>query len=346
MKKIKILFLAANPKQTNQLALDEEIREITQKIRMSEGRDLDVISGWAVRPDDLLQYLNEHKPQIVHFSGHGSSEGELILVDNNGKAKPVSSEALKALFTILKDNIQVVILNACYSRIQAEAINEVIDFVIGMNKAIGDNAAITFAASFYRALGFNRTVQEAFDQAKTALLLEGIPEQNTPHLFIRNGVSADRRLSKNISISNTDATASVTDEALSYLSDLFAMWTISGFLAEDSNEHKYTLSAFYSLLIANGLENPLDTMFDWISKAKRRASEAFGMPKTMFGYLEFDTSGPYELLEVEESYFRLWKRAVEMQESSNMIRVRLSLAASVGEERQKELISTWNKRMR
>lgn len=195
MNKIKTLFLAANPKQTNQLALDEEIREITQKIRMSEGRDLlDVISSWAVRPDDLLQYLNEYKPQIVHFSGHGSSNGELILVDNIGNAKPVSPEALKALFITLKDNIQIVILNACYSRIQGEAINEVIDYVVGMNKAIGDEAAIVFAASFYRALGFNRTVQEAFDQAKTALLLEGISEEKTPELLVKTGVSSSRKL--------------------------------------------------------------------------------------------------------------------------------------------------------
>lgn len=196
MTKIKVLFLAANPKGTKHLALDEEIREITRKIQLSEGRDiLDVVSAWAVRPDDLLQSLNQYKPQIVHFSGHGSHAGEIILVDNNSDAKPVSPHALKALFTTLKDNIQIVVLNACYSRIQGEAINEVINYVIGMNKAIGDIAAIVFAASFYRALGFNRTIKEAFDQAKTALLLEGIPEENTPELLIRRGVSPHKKIS-------------------------------------------------------------------------------------------------------------------------------------------------------
>ena len=45
---------------------------------------------------------------------------------------------------------------------------------------IGDDAAITFAASFYRAIGFGRTIQEAFDQGRTALMLEGIPEERTP----------------------------------------------------------------------------------------------------------------------------------------------------------------------
>jgi ribulose bisphosphate carboxylase small subunit len=195
MTKIRTLFLAANPKDTTQLAIDDEIREITYKIRLSEGRDvLEVVSAWAVRPDDLLQYLNQYKPQIVHFSGHGNDIGEIILVDNNGDAKPVSKYALKALFTTLKDSIQIVVLNACYSRIQGEAINEAIDYVIGMNTAIGDRAAIIFAASFYRAIGFERSVQEAFDQATTALLLEGIPEENTPELLIKQGVSSHKKI--------------------------------------------------------------------------------------------------------------------------------------------------------
>jgi hypothetical protein len=195
MATVRTLFLAANPKDTNQLALDEEIRQITNKIRMSDGRDvLDVVSAWAVRPDDLIQYLNQYRPRIVHFSGHGSPDGEIVLVDDNGSAKPVSPQALKALFTTLRDNIEIVLLNACYSHVQAEAIREVIDYVVGMDTAIGDKAATIFAASFYRALGFGRTVQEAFDQARTALLLEGIPEENTPELLVRTGVSPHKKM--------------------------------------------------------------------------------------------------------------------------------------------------------
>jgi hypothetical protein len=196
MSKVKALFLAAYP-DSSPLKLDEEIRSITQKLREAEYRDIDLVSAWAVRPDDLLQMLNEHKPNIVHFSGHGSSSGEIILVDENlvkGKRvpKPVSPVAIKALFQVLKDNVQVVLLNACFSRIQAEAIKDVIDCVIGMNTAIGDQAAITFAASFYRALGFGRSVEEAFEQSKVALLLEGIPEETTPELLVRTGVDPSR----------------------------------------------------------------------------------------------------------------------------------------------------------
>jgi hypothetical protein len=82
----------------------------------------------------------------------------------------------------------VVVLNACFSRPQAEAIVEVIDCAIGMNKAIGDEAAIVFAAAFYQSIGFGRSVEEAFESGKAALMLEGIPEESTPELLVRKGV--------------------------------------------------------------------------------------------------------------------------------------------------------------
>ncbi|GAC1354952.1 MAG: hypothetical protein NVS4B11_16950 [Ktedonobacteraceae bacterium] len=188
MDKIKVLFLAANPLGTSRLALDEEMRLITEKVYATEHREqLDLVSAWAVRPDDLLQSLNRYRPQIVHFGGHGMATGELQLVGSDGSPRPVSPKALTAVFKALKDNIRLVILNACYSKIQAEAIRQEIECVVGMNAAIGDEAARIFAASFYRAIGFGRSVQEAFEQGQTALLLEGIAEEQTPELLVRVG---------------------------------------------------------------------------------------------------------------------------------------------------------------
>lgn len=219
MKKVKVLFLAAYP-DASPLKLDEEIREITKKVRESEYRDtLKLVPALAVRPDDLLQTLNEHKPHIVHFSGHGSPSGEIILIDENlvnGKRvpKPVSPSAIRALFLTLKDNVQVVLLNACYSQIQAEAIRDVVDCVIGMNAAVGDRAAITFAASFYRALGFGRSIQEAFEQGKVALLLEGIPEHNTPELLCKPNIDPSRTFVFHVTQSEAAPQNTVSDPCM------------------------------------------------------------------------------------------------------------------------------------
>lgn len=189
MSKIKVLFLAANPIKKNILSLDEEIHAITEKIRMADHRDsLELISAFAVRPDDLLQTLNEHKPHVVHFSGHGNSVGEILLIDNNRKRTPVSVSSLEMLFSTLKGNIRLVVLNACYTEPQAIAITKVIDCAIGMNAPVGDNAAILFAASLYRAIGFGESIKGAFDQGKLALVVNNVEGEKTPQLMTRPGI--------------------------------------------------------------------------------------------------------------------------------------------------------------
>jgi hypothetical protein len=116
MQKLRALFLAANPTNTARLRLDEEIHRIESRIEGSLFRDsFELISKMAARPDDLIQLLNKHRPHIVHFSGHGNME-ELIFQDENGEMKTVSIGALAELFKTVKDEIQVVVLNACFSK--------------------------------------------------------------------------------------------------------------------------------------------------------------------------------------------------------------------------------------
>ncbi len=54
----KILILTANPKNSDKLRLDEEVREIQEGLQRSRSRDqFEIISKWAVRPDDLRRAL-------------------------------------------------------------------------------------------------------------------------------------------------------------------------------------------------------------------------------------------------------------------------------------------------
>jgi hypothetical protein len=182
--KLKILFLAANPGDTTRLKLDEEFRSILNRVRGSGFRDrIELATRPAARHDDLALALLEEKPHIVHFSGHGSDRNELILQDDRENSHHVSREAIAALFKTLKDNIRLVVFNACYSEPQAEGIVENIAFAIGMNRAIGDKAAIQFSEALYQGIGFGRTLKEAFDLGTIALQLAGIGEELTPQLL-------------------------------------------------------------------------------------------------------------------------------------------------------------------
>jgi len=182
----KILILSANPTNTNKLRLDEEVREIEAGLERSISRDrFQIISKWAVRPNDLRRALLDHKPEIVHFSGHGAGSQGLALENNSGQMQLVKTETLAGLFELF-DSIECVLLNACYSEVQAEAIYQHVDCVIGMNRAIGDRAAIEFAVGFYDALGADRSYEDAYKFGCLTIDLEGIPESSTPVLKSRN----------------------------------------------------------------------------------------------------------------------------------------------------------------
>ena len=91
---IKILFLASDPSNVRRLRLGEELRnikEILQKGRAASKYQLE--QKEAVRVDDITQAIFDFEPQIVHFSVHGTSQGELYFEDELGTAKPVEAVA-------------------------------------------------------------------------------------------------------------------------------------------------------------------------------------------------------------------------------------------------------------
>jgi len=191
-EKIVILFIAANPVDQKQLRLDEEIRAIEQMILKSAHRDsIKLESKWAVRTEDLLQGINQYEPHIIHFSGHGSQE-EIVFLDNSGHTKCISKDAIVQVMAAISSKIQLVFFNTCFSAEQAEAVTKHVDVAIGMNTAIGDNAARLFASQFYSAIGFGKSVGESFAQARAGLMLEGVSEENTPELFVRDGLDAHK----------------------------------------------------------------------------------------------------------------------------------------------------------
>ncbi len=160
---IAILFSATDPTDASRLRLGEESREIQEKLQLAKMRDHFVLhQRMSVRPADFSQALLDLGPQIVHFSGHGLSAGVLCFEDVLGKTKPIDPNALAALFEQFASQVKCVILNACYSEPQAQAIAKYIDYVIGMSRSIDDRASIAFSIGFYQAIGADRSIEEAY----------------------------------------------------------------------------------------------------------------------------------------------------------------------------------------
>jgi len=182
----KILVLAANPQDTSLLRLDAEVRKIRESLKRSAQRaEFEVVAQGAVTTEDLRRALLEYEPHIVHFSGHGTGESGLVLDDGRGKQKLVSSRALAGLFKQFP-SIECVVLNACYSTVQAKELMKHVPYVVGMNQAIGDQAAIEFATGFYDGLGYGRSYPQAYELGLSAIDLENLPDTLTPVLLQRS----------------------------------------------------------------------------------------------------------------------------------------------------------------
>lgn len=179
---IKILVLSSNPQDTTRLRLDKEIREIEEGLQRSKKREQLILEKrWAVRLRDLRRAMLDHEPDIVHFCGHGDRRG-LVVEDENGNTKVVSPDALANLFELFQNQVNCVVLNSCYSQLQANGINRNIDYVIGMQNGIRDEAAIEFAVGFYDALGAGKSVEEAFKFGYNAIQLFHLADQMQPVL--------------------------------------------------------------------------------------------------------------------------------------------------------------------
>ena len=220
MKKHTILFLAANPTGTDPLALGEEARAIQVELERSGYRDcFELETRWAVQPLDLLRELRKLKPTVVHFSGHGgpSPDGTgapgrgpsrhvvaataiydheplrgLFFQGPDGRAQVVTAQALHETFGAAGASVRLVVLSACYSDVQAEALRAHVDCVVGMSGTIIDDAARNFAIGFYGGLGERESIAAAFRQGCAAISLEGLRDSDRPQLRVRDGIDANQ----------------------------------------------------------------------------------------------------------------------------------------------------------
>jgi hypothetical protein len=164
-----ILYLAASPNDPDlewlPLRSDLEMRKVKERLRLSRHRDEYQFEPCpAARWDDVSQALVDYDPQVVHFSCHGDSDGNLLLENDAGGVALTTPEGLARLFGLHRSTIRCVIVNACHSELLARAMAQNIDHVVGMRSEIGDEAAIQFSAGFYTGFFAGQPVPVAFER--------------------------------------------------------------------------------------------------------------------------------------------------------------------------------------
>ncbi|HEX4419558.1 MAG TPA: SAVED domain-containing protein [Kofleriaceae bacterium] len=166
------LWLGASPAEVKPLELEEESRDI--QIALSQAglaSRLAVTAISVARPMDLYRELENRKPAIVQFSGHGHSAG-LLFQDESGKPRPLLAPDLAEQFRLAGDTVRVVVLTACFSDSYADELLPHVDCLIVMRGTVGDTDARMFAKELYRSLAQGDSVQTAFDRARNVMRLE------------------------------------------------------------------------------------------------------------------------------------------------------------------------------
>jgi hypothetical protein len=164
----RVLGLYADPGNTLRLGFD--MRLLTE---IAERDGFYAYIQHAARVTDIIRAILTKKPNILHFSGHGTSKGRLVFEREDGSAGIVGPAALAAAIKAASAEVlDCVVLNACFTGQHAAAFSDVTRSVAGSVEKIPDDGALAFTRGFYTGLGAGQKAPEAFRTAEAQMQLE------------------------------------------------------------------------------------------------------------------------------------------------------------------------------
>ncbi len=195
---LRIGLIVSNPPGTEPLQVEDEVDQI-----VASWKNMSVVHT-RIEPPTLIElgkYVSNEDPHILHFIGHGTNSGELVLekLQQNAEgetervADNVTATQLKALLGGA-DRLQLVFLNACNTAKQEELepwgsvavslFKASVPAVIAMRYPITDKAAIAFADALYGGIASGKLLSEAMSEGRNALLVSHGDEVANPVLYL------------------------------------------------------------------------------------------------------------------------------------------------------------------
>jgi CHAT domain-containing protein len=202
---LRVLYLTANPESMETtvrypdgrvqttgvwLRVDQEVRQVKDMLKRTKYRELVTIEHLPAATNmDLLEGLNEHRPHVVHFSGHASSLG-LLMENDHGTTEGADLDftLLARILGATDEPPRLLVLNACESLAGADDLLQTVPSVIAMSDEINDASAIVFAGRFYAGIASAQSVASALDQAKVAMEVASLEGSHLPEARSRDDV--------------------------------------------------------------------------------------------------------------------------------------------------------------
>jgi hypothetical protein len=165
-----LLILAANPLGTPHLRWDQELRAIDGELERSSQRDqFQIKSALAVQWSDWRYQLVKHRPEIVHFVGHGHGQPGLVMEREGGGVQEIPGDRLADLFNSIPE-VRCVVMNACKTDRQGEAVALHIPYVVSTRQSVGGVSAREFSAAFYGCVFAGCDYAQSFQIGKGSVL--------------------------------------------------------------------------------------------------------------------------------------------------------------------------------
>lgn len=196
-KKLRIAYLVTNPDPSATLNTLQEAKQVTKALR-----DVPLSQKIELRPflapsfDDLIDALNEFRPHIVHFSGHGGGETLLFDNDNIGETggTALDFDTIAELLDSVEFKPKGLVLMACDTVDGAKKLLVHTDFVVAMADSIDDDAASEFSVRFYRSLGSGVVLDNAVKQGKVSIKAKSYSDADLPTLLVNSERTAKQSL--------------------------------------------------------------------------------------------------------------------------------------------------------
>lgn len=176
--KTKLLMVTSNPANKTQIDVNSEAIEIQAMLQENDSIDFTICHNATF--SKFANIVKNEKPNILHFSMHGSENG-LLFQNDTKQAKQASALDISNIFKYFELNsitFDLVVLNACQTENIASKIKSAL-YVIYTTTDIKDAHAIAFSKAFYESIAKEKSnIQGAFEIAKIMAIHEGANEND------------------------------------------------------------------------------------------------------------------------------------------------------------------------